>query len=63
MEATFMNTIECLEHKIEKIREKMYVAFNNSVEYSELVKISQDLDELLNQLDDLNKRNANISSH
>nr|WP_255688622.1 aspartyl-phosphate phosphatase Spo0E family protein [Pontibacillus sp. HN14] len=58
-----MNTIECLEHKIEKIREKMYVAFNNSVEYSELVKISQDLDELLNQLDDLNKRNANISSH
>ncbi|TGB03521.1 Spo0E family sporulation regulatory protein-aspartic acid phosphatase [Halobacillus salinus] len=31
----------------------MYTAYNNAVEYGELVKISQELDELLNQLDKL----------
>ncbi|RWZ54572.1 Spo0E family sporulation regulatory protein-aspartic acid phosphatase [Halobacillus fulvus] len=31
----------------------MYDAYEKSVEYNELVKISQELDDLLNQLDKL----------
>ncbi|TGB03576.1 aspartyl-phosphate phosphatase Spo0E family protein [Halobacillus salinus] len=52
-----MPTINCLNEKIEKVRLKMYEAYANSVEYSELVKISQELDDLLNQLDRLNASN------
>lgn len=48
-----MTTVDCLHKQIEAVRSEMYEAYNNSVEYSELVKISQKLDRLLNQLDKL----------
>ncbi|RWZ51364.1 aspartyl-phosphate phosphatase Spo0E family protein [Halobacillus fulvus] len=50
-----MPTIECLETKIEKVRLKMYEAYSQPVEYHELLKISQELDDLLNQLERLIK--------
>ncbi|WP_277752096.1 aspartyl-phosphate phosphatase Spo0E family protein [Halobacillus salinus] len=46
-------TVDCLQKQIETVRTEMYTAYNNAVEYGELVKISQELDELLNQLDKL----------
>ncbi|RDY70675.1 MULTISPECIES: aspartyl-phosphate phosphatase Spo0E family protein [Halobacillus] len=51
-----MPTILCLENRIESVREQLYQAYLDSVEYSELVKISQELDQLLNQLDSLKRR-------
>ncbi|UOQ50498.1 Spo0E family sporulation regulatory protein-aspartic acid phosphatase [Gracilibacillus caseinilyticus] len=35
----------------------MYELYINSISYNELVKISQELDNLLNQLDELRKSN------
>ncbi|WP_303047418.1 aspartyl-phosphate phosphatase Spo0E family protein [Halobacillus salinus] len=49
----YLLTIDYLQQQIETVRSEMYDAYNNSVEYGELVKISQELDELLNQLDKL----------
>jgi sulfur transfer protein SufE len=47
---------EKLEFQIEQIRTKMYWAFNENNNYDHVIKLSQDLDQLLNQLDKLNKR-------
>lgn len=54
-----METLQGLEKKIEHIRQKMYEAYNNSEEYCEVVRISQELDDLLNQLDHLTKNKGN----
>ncbi|TGB01466.1 aspartyl-phosphate phosphatase Spo0E family protein [Halobacillus salinus] len=51
-----MNTLQELERKTEQIREKMYEAYYNSYDYSEIVEISQELDNLLNQLDEMKNR-------
>ncbi|UOQ87455.1 Spo0E family sporulation regulatory protein-aspartic acid phosphatase [Gracilibacillus salinarum] len=34
----------------------MYISYQNNLEYKELVKISQKLDGLLNQLDEITKQ-------
>ena len=48
-----MPTLDCLHKQIETVRLELYDAYNNSADYSELVRISQELDKLLNQLDKL----------
>ncbi len=45
-----MDNREELENKIEITREQLYKAYVNNVEYEELLKISQELDGLLNSL-------------
>ena len=41
---------EELENRIEILREQLYTAYINKMEYKELLKISRELDELLNSL-------------
>lgn len=49
-----MPTVDNLKKQIEIVRLEMYDAYNDSVKYCELVKISQKLDKLLNELEKLN---------
>ncbi len=46
-----MGGIEKLEFQIELQRSKMYQAFKERVSFEEVIKISQDLDHLLNKLE------------
>ncbi|MGP4074791.1 Spo0E family sporulation regulatory protein-aspartic acid phosphatase [Halobacillus sp. K22] len=50
-----MDDKEEMENKIEILREQLYVAYVYNAEYEELLKISQELDSLLNSLRKLNK--------
>ncbi|MEC3885475.1 aspartyl-phosphate phosphatase Spo0E family protein [Halobacillus sp. HZG1] len=50
-----MSNIDCINNQIEALRLKMFEAHANSVDYLELVEISQELDDLMNQFDELNK--------
>ncbi|MCP3027739.1 aspartyl-phosphate phosphatase Spo0E family protein [Halobacillus sp. A5] len=45
-----MKEEETLEQQIEKLREKMYNAYCDNKEYKEILRISQELDKLLNKL-------------
>ena len=45
-----MDDREELENRIEILREQLYTAYINKMEYKELLKISRELDELLNSL-------------
>ncbi|ARI77814.1 aspartyl-phosphate phosphatase Spo0E family protein [Halobacillus mangrovi] len=45
-----MNDKKGLELQIEEVREKMYEAYNVPNNYSEVLRISQQLDQLLNKL-------------
>lgn len=45
-----MNDKKGLELKIEEVREKMYEAYHVPNNYSEVLKISQELDQLMNKL-------------
>ncbi|WP_143414458.1 aspartyl-phosphate phosphatase Spo0E family protein [Halobacillus massiliensis] len=53
-----MSDIANVEAKIEELRMKMYEAYNQGMEYEEVIKISQELDHLLNQLDSMKKKRA-----
>jgi len=44
-----------LEQKIEKLREEMYQAYNVGESKSNVLRISEELDMLLNKLQELNK--------
>ncbi|MCA1022388.1 aspartyl-phosphate phosphatase Spo0E family protein [Halobacillus litoralis] len=52
MKPTFLSN---LNEKIESVRTKMYEAYENGRSYEELLKISQELDDLLNRLEEINK--------
>ncbi|MCA1010628.1 aspartyl-phosphate phosphatase Spo0E family protein [Halobacillus halophilus] len=45
-----MNEREKLENRIEILREQLYAAYIKEKDYKELLKISQELDALLNAL-------------
>jgi len=44
---------EELENRIEILREQLYTAYVNNVEYKQLLKISRELDQLLNSFREL----------
>ncbi|UOQ42972.1 aspartyl-phosphate phosphatase Spo0E family protein [Halobacillus salinarum] len=48
----------CLEKQIEKTRIKMYEAYNNAEQYDVVLKISQELDGLLNRLQNLSTKRS-----
>lgn len=51
-----MQSVKCLELKIERVRSEMYEVYNQSLDYEKLLRISEELDELLNKLDELRNR-------
>ena len=51
-----MQSVKCLELKIERVRSEMYEAYNQSRDYETLLRISEELDGLLNKLEDLKNR-------
>ncbi|WP_242520167.1 aspartyl-phosphate phosphatase Spo0E family protein [Halobacillus kuroshimensis] len=44
-----------MNEKIEGVRAKMYEAYEDGRSYEELLKISQELDDLLNRLEQITK--------
>ncbi|WP_245755929.1 aspartyl-phosphate phosphatase Spo0E family protein [Halobacillus alkaliphilus] len=48
-----MDDREELKNRIEILREQLYAAYVKGMEYKELLKISQELDRLLNSLREL----------
>ncbi|MCA0970892.1 aspartyl-phosphate phosphatase Spo0E family protein [Halobacillus litoralis] len=46
---------EYLEREIDFLRKKLYEAYRQSFDYERVVEISQELDDLLNQLEELKK--------
>ncbi|PAV28455.1 hypothetical protein CIL05_16075 [Virgibacillus profundi] len=49
-----------LENQIEQLRNKMYKAFEDKGDYDDIIKISQKLDGLLNQLEYLNNQKNKV---
>lgn len=45
-----------LEIQIEQVRNSMYLAYKSNATYDEILKISQKLDQLLNDLESLKKQ-------
>jgi hypothetical protein len=53
-----VGSIKNLEFQIEEQRSRMYEAFRENSNHDDIIRLSQDLDRLLNKLEKMKKMNA-----